>query len=234
MARDEFCCIETAKGAAAMRIGVLGSGLMGGKLGTLFARAGHDVVFSYSRSEKKLQRLAKEAGANARAGTPAEAAADADVLLLAVHWSRVGDVLRQAGRLSGKTVVSCTLPMSKDDSRLVVGHTKSGAETLAAKIRKAHVVCAFSTAPSEVLFPVFERRKRRARPDLVYCGDDKAAKKKAAALIRDVGFNPVDVGELAIARYIEPCSLLLAEIAYNGAGGPELAYHFEHLPQRKR
>lgn len=48
-----------------MRIGVLGSGLMGGKLGTLFARAGHDVVFSYSRSRKKLQKLAKEAGASA-------------------------------------------------------------------------------------------------------------------------------------------------------------------------
>lgn len=217
-----------------MRIGVLGSGLMGGKLGTLFARAGHDVVFSYSHSQKKLQKLAREAGPNARAGTPAEAAADADVLLLAVYWTRVGDVLAQAGRLSGKTVVSCTLPMSKDDSHLVVGHTKSGAETLAARIRKAHVVCAFSTAPSEVLFSVFERRKRRTRPDLVYCGDNKAAKKKAATLIRDVGFNPVDVGSLSIARYVEPCSLMLAEIAYNGSDGPELAYRFEHLPERKR
>jgi predicted dinucleotide-binding enzyme len=217
-----------------MRIGVLGSGLMGGKLGTLFARAGHDVVFSYSRSEKKLQQLAKKAGANARAGTPAEATADAHAVLLAVHWTRVDDVLAQAGSLSGKTVVSCTLPMSKDDSRLVVGHTRSGAETLAAKIRKAHVVCAFSTAPSEVFFSAFERRKRRTLPDLVYCGDNKVAKKKAATLIRDVGFNPVDVGALSIARYIEPYSLLLAEIAYEGSGGPELAYRFEHLAERKQ
>jgi hypothetical protein len=217
-----------------MRIGILGSGLMGGKLGTLFARAGHDVVFSYSHSDKKLRQLARNAGANARAGTPAEAAADADVLLLAVHWTRVGDVLKKAGSLSGKTVVSCTLPMSKDDSHMVVGHTRSGAETLAARIRKAHVVCAFSTAPSEVLFSVFERRRRRTRPDLVYCGDNKAAKNKAAALIRDVGFNPVDVGALSIARYVEPCSLLLAEIAYNGSDGPELAYRFEHPAKRKR
>jgi predicted dinucleotide-binding enzyme len=205
---------------------------MGSKLGTLFARAGHDVVFSYSHRQKKLQKLAKEAGANARAGTPAEAASKADALLLAVHWTRVDDVLAQAGSLSGKTVVSCTLPMSEDDSRMVVGHTTSGAETLAAKIPEAHVVCAFSTAPSEVLFSVFARRKRRTLPDLVFCADNKAAKKKAATLIRDVGFNPVDVGTLSIARYVEPYSLMLAEIAYSGSDGPELAYRFEHLPKR--
>ena len=70
-----------------MRIGILGSGLMGGKLGTILARAGHDVVFSYSRSTQKLQRLADEAGA--RAGTPAEAVKDADAIVLAVHWTRV-------------------------------------------------------------------------------------------------------------------------------------------------
>ena len=59
---------------------------MGGKLGTIFARAGHDVVFSYAHSERKLKRLAREAGKRASAGTPREAAADADALLLAVHW----------------------------------------------------------------------------------------------------------------------------------------------------
>ncbi len=79
-----------------MRIGILGSGLMGGKLGTLFARAGHDVVFSYARSDQKLKRLAREAGGSARAGTPADAARDADALVLAVHWLRIDDVLQQA------------------------------------------------------------------------------------------------------------------------------------------
>jgi predicted dinucleotide-binding enzyme len=68
-----------------MRIGILGSGLMGAKLGTIFARAGHEVVFSYARSNDKLKRLARDAQSNARAGSPAEAAKDADALLLAVH-----------------------------------------------------------------------------------------------------------------------------------------------------
>jgi len=86
-----------------MRVGILGSGLMGGKLGALFARAGHEVVFSYARSARKLERLAREAQGRARAGTPAEAARDADALLLAVHWSHVDQVLKQAGDLSGSS-----------------------------------------------------------------------------------------------------------------------------------
>jgi predicted dinucleotide-binding enzyme len=217
-----------------MRIGILGSGLMGSKLGTLLARAGHDVVFSYSRSQQKLEQLAKEAGHRARAGTPAEAVVDADAILLAVHWSRLDDVLAQAGSLSRKTVLTCSLPMTKNDSRMVLGHMTSGAETLAARRRKAHVVSAFSTAPSEVLSSVFEKRKRKTRPDLVFCGNHKAAKKTAAKLIRDIGFNPVDLGELAAARYIEPFSLLLAEIAYKDPKGAELAYRFEHLGGRAR
>ena len=87
-----------------MRIGILGSGLMGGKLGTIFARAGHEVVFSYARSEKKLKKLAIDAGRKARAGTPGEAVLQADAILLAVHWSRVDDVLKQAGNLAGKSL----------------------------------------------------------------------------------------------------------------------------------
>jgi 8-hydroxy-5-deazaflavin:NADPH oxidoreductase len=186
-----------------MRIGILGSGLMGGKLGTIFARAGHDVVFSYSRSERKLKRLAREAKGHARAGTPRDAALSADALLLAVHWSRVNDVLKQAGDLSDKVIVSCSLPMNADDTKLAVAHTSSGAETLARKVRKAHVVSVFSTAPSEVLFDVFKRKRRtRRRPSLLYCGDDRNAKKIAARLMRDVGFEPVHAGPLLIARYL--------------------------------
>src|SRR2546428_2396375 len=125
-----------------MRVGILGSAWMGGKLGTLFARAGHEVVFSYARSDQKLKRLAREAQGKARAGTPGEAARDADALLLAVHWSRVGDVLKQAGDVSGKTIVSCSLPMNADNTDLVIAHTSSGSETLAKKIPKARIVSA--------------------------------------------------------------------------------------------
>src|SRR6185295_2511842 len=120
-----------------MRIGILGSGLMGAKLGTIWARAGHDVVFSYTRTEQKLKKLAREAGRNAKAGTPADAARAADALLLAVHWSRVDDVLKQAGDLAGKTIITCSLPMNKANTELAVAHTSSGAEQLAKKVPKA-------------------------------------------------------------------------------------------------
>ena len=212
-----------------MRLGILGSGLMGGKLGTLFARAGHDVVFSYARSDQKLKRLAREAKGNARAGTPADAARDADALLLAVHWSRIDDVLEQAGDLSGKILVTCSLPMNANDTDLVVAHTSSGAEEVAKKVRKAKVVSAFGTVPSEVFFGVFDARRRKNRPSLVYCGDDKGAKRVAATLIRDVGFEPVDAGALRVARYMEPFALLMAEVAYEGEAGPEVAYRFERF-----
>lgn len=208
-----------------MRVGILGSGLMGGKLGTIFARAGHEVVFSYARSEQKLKTLARNAKGSATHGTPREAA-EADAVLLAVHWSRVQDVLNQAGDLSGKVIVTCSLPMNDDNTELVIGHTTSGAEELQRKIPKAHVVAAFNTVPSEVLFGVYEARRRGSRPSLVYCGDRAVGKDIAAELIRDAGFEPVDAGPLRIARYTEPFALLVGQLAYDGRGGPELAYRF--------
>ena len=212
-----------------MRVGILGSGLMGGKLGTIFARAGHEVVFTYARRREKLEQLARDAGGNARAGTPREAAQEADALLLAVHWSRMEDVLHQAGDLSGKVILSCSLPMNAEDTGLVIAHTGSGAEELVKMIPQARIVSAFNTVPSEVLFGVYEAKLKASRPNLVYCGDDESGKAVAADLIRDVGFDPVDAGPLRIARYTEPFALLVAQLAYEGDGGPELAYRFERF-----
>jgi 8-hydroxy-5-deazaflavin:NADPH oxidoreductase len=216
-----------------MRVGILGSGLMGAKLGTIFARAGHEVVFSYARRVDKLKKLARDAQGNARAGTPAEAARQADALLLAVHWSRIDDVLKQAGDLSGKVIVTCSLPMDAANSKLIIGTTTSGAEELAKAFPQARVVSAFNTVPSEVLFGVFNAKPKKTRPSLVYCSDDQGAKDVAAELIRDAGFDPVDCGGLQIARYTEPFALLVAQLAYEGEGGPELAYRFERFGRRR-
>jgi 8-hydroxy-5-deazaflavin:NADPH oxidoreductase len=212
-----------------MRVGILGSGLMGAKLGTIFAQAGHEVVFSYSRKTDKLKQLARNSGGNASAGTPAEAVKHADAIVLAVHWSRIDDALNQAGDLSGKLIVTCSLPMDADNTKLILGSATSGAEELAKRIPEAHVVQAFNTVPSEVLAHVFKTKREGARPSLIYCGDHARSKKLAAELIRDVGFDPIDAGPLRIARYSEPFSLLVAQLAYEVAGGPELAYRFERF-----
>jgi 8-hydroxy-5-deazaflavin:NADPH oxidoreductase len=185
------------------------------------------VVFCYARSPQKLKKLARNAGGKARAGTPREAPQDADAVLVAVHWSRIGDVLKQTGDLSGRVIITCSLPMNEDDTALIVAYTSSGAEELARRVPMAHVVASFQTVPSEVLFDVYESRRKPRRPSLVYCGDDADAKQVAAGLIRDIGFDPVDAGALRIARYTEPFALLVAQLAYEGEGRPELAYRFE-------
>ena len=187
------------------------------------------MVFSYARSTEKLNRLARDAEGNARAGTPHEAAQEAEALLLAVHWSRIEDMLSQAGDLSGKVIMSCSLPLNAGNTELVIAHAWSGAEELAKMFPKSRVVSAFNTVPSEVLFGVYESKRKVGRPSLVYCGDDNSSKIVAAGLIRDVGFDPVDAGPLRIARYTEPFALLVSQLAYEGRGGPELAYWFERF-----
>jgi len=149
-----------------------------------------------------------------------------------VHWSRVDDVLKQAGDVSRKVIVNCSLPMNADDTDLVIAHTSSGSEALAQKVPQARIVSAFNTVPSEVLFGVFEARRKATKPSLVYCGDDARSKKIAAQLIQDVGFDPIDAGPLRVARYTEPFTLLIAQLAYEGDEGPELAYRFVRLGRK--
>ncbi|MDX3924728.1 MAG: NAD(P)-binding domain-containing protein [Shinella sp.] len=209
-----------------MKIGILGSGLMGGKLGVLFARAGHDVVFSYARRFEKLEELAGRAGGTAAAGTVSDAVRNADAVLLAVHWSNIDDVLSRADDLDGKTIVSCCVPLSAANTELIVGLKDSGAELLARKVPEARIAAAFQTTPSEVLPKVFEMRRAAARANCVYCGDDRRAKAVAAGLVADVGFEPVDAGPLRIARYIEPFAMLTAQLAYGTDQGPDWAYRF--------
>jgi predicted dinucleotide-binding enzyme len=203
-----------------MRIAILGSGNMGAALGRRFAAAGHAVAFTYSRDPAKLERLARQSGPRARAASLADAARDADVLLLAVHWSRVSHVLRRAGRVRGKIVIDCTNPMTAADDALAVGHRVSGGELVARRARGARVVKAFNTVPAELL---------RAgagvlpeRPAVCYCGGDAPAKRVVARLIRQIGFEPVDCGALAVARYLEPLALLIGELAYNQGRRPEV------------
>ncbi|MDR6475778.1 NAD(P)-binding domain-containing protein [Paraburkholderia sp. OAS925] len=87
-----------------MKIGILGSEGMGGQRGVIFSKLGHEVTFSYSRSEQKLAGLVAASG-HAKAGTPRQAAEHADLVLLAVHWLDLDDVLVQAGDLSAKLML---------------------------------------------------------------------------------------------------------------------------------
>jgi hypothetical protein len=157
---------------------------------------GAEVVFSYARSVQKLERLAREAQGNTRSGTPAEAARAADALLLAVHWSRVDEVLKQAGDLAGKVIISCSLPMNASDTALVVGQSSSGASSWRVRLPRPASSPLSARCRTRFCSDVYERRQKSNRPSLVYCGDDHEAKDLTAGLIWDVGFDPVDAGPL--------------------------------------
>ena len=212
-----------------MRIGILGSGLMGGKLGTLFARTGHEVVFSYARSQKKLETLAREAGGTAR-GRHAEGGSAGR------GRDSAGGALVASGRRSG----SGRRLVGKGDRHMLVADERGGYGARGRRhfvwrrgAREENAWCSSGLrvrhVPSEVLFPVFEARHSGSLPNLLYCGDEDEAKEVAAQLIRDVGFDPTDVGPLSSARYIEPFTMLVARLAYEGDDGPELAYRFEQF-----
>ena len=204
-----------------MRVGILGSGLMGGKLGTIFARAGHEVVFSYARSEQKLKRLARDARRNARAGTPGEAA------------QRSGRAL--AGRAlvpSRRCAETGRRPVGQGHRELLASdecrqHRNSSSPTprRARRSSQGRFRRLGSSPPStpcraKCFSACSKPGARPARPSLVYCGDDAGSKEIAAELIRDVGFDPVDAGPLRIARYTEPFALLVGAARVRGKGGP--------------
>jgi 8-hydroxy-5-deazaflavin:NADPH oxidoreductase len=205
-----------------MKIGIIGAGNMGSALGRIWARQGHEVMLSYSRDRAKLDTLAQSIGV--RAGTPAEAAQFADVILLVVPWGAVQDAIAAAGTMVGKTIISCINPIKSDFSALEIGTTTSAAEEVAKLIPDAHVV--------EVLFPFAEILQSNSRqfgteqPTQFYCGDNPDAKGSVAQLITEVGLSPIEVGGLMNARYLEPVGMLLVQLAYGNGMGVNIGLKF--------
>ena len=182
-----------------MRIGIIGAGRIGGNAARLFARAGHKVLLSYSRDPAKLEAQAAEIGASA--GTPAEAARFGEVVMLSVPWTRIDEVLKEAGSLDGKIVVDTTNQFGPDGLEpLPEGRT--AAEVNQARMPGARYTKAFNTLTSG-----FQAQAAgRTGPDRVamfLCGDDADAKAAVAALIDDAGFVAIDVGGTADAAIME-------------------------------
>jgi predicted dinucleotide-binding enzyme len=181
-----------------MRIGIVGAGRIGGNAARLFAKAGHEVLVSYSRDEDKLAQLATDIGA--RAGTPREAVEFGEVVLFSVPWRLVDDVLAQAGPLDGKIVIDTTNQFGHDGWQDLGGRT--AAQVNAARMPGARYTKSFNTLTS-----AFQAEAAgRTGPDRVVmflCGDDEEAKGVVAGLIDDAGFTPVDMGGTADAAPME-------------------------------
>jgi predicted dinucleotide-binding enzyme len=123
-----------------MRIGVIGAGNIGIAMGTIWAAKGHQILFSFTNDSMRLQKAVVAAGVNGRSGTPAEAVAFGEVVLLAVPWAAVGEALKAAGLFKSKVLFSCVNCLKPDFSGLAIGMTTSAAEEIARAAPDARVV----------------------------------------------------------------------------------------------
>lgn len=205
-----------------MKIGILGAGSVGATLGKAWAKRGHEVMFGVRDvNAPKVQTLLAEAGANARAGTVAEAVANADASALTLTWEAVPEVLKQIGDLSGKVLLDCTNPLvgNQLDASLDLG--MSGGEQVAAWVPKARVVKIFNTVGWESME---NPRYGNEVATMFYAGDDIEAKQIAAQLAREIGFEPVDVGALWASKFLETLAGVWGQLAYGQGMGRNIAW----------
>jgi 8-hydroxy-5-deazaflavin:NADPH oxidoreductase len=193
-----------------MRIGILGTGDVGKALGKGFIALGHEVKMG-SRDAKNAKALAwaEEMGSKASAGTFADAAEFAEVVVLATLGAANRSALEAAGvdRLRGKVLMDTTNPldMSAFPPSLLLGHTDSGGEEVQRVAPGARVVKAFNTVGNAHMFrPDFPG----GPPDMFICGNDDGAKTVVAGLIEEFGWNVVDMGGIEASRLLEPMCIV--------------------------
>ena len=204
-----------------MKIGILGGGHVGSALGLSWTRKGHEVLFGVRNPDSpELAAVLARAGGKARAGSAEDAVAFGDAVVNALPWPATKDVLSSLN-LSDKVLLDCTNPFRPDLSGLELGTTTSGGEQVAEWARGAKVVKIFnSTGSNNMENPVYGG----AAIPMFYCGDDAGAKKTAAELARETGFDPIDAGPLENARLLEPYAMLWVSLAYKSGMGREFVF----------
>ncbi|MGO4713476.1 NADPH-dependent F420 reductase [Bradyrhizobium sp. 2TAF24] len=184
---------------APLKIGVIGSGHIGGTIGGLWVKAGHPVLFS-SRHPEELKDLVGGLGPLAQAGSVEQAVAFGDVAFIAVPYGAVPQIGRDFGKaLAGKVLIDADNAVASRDGAITEEVERDGIGATSQKyFPEARVVRAFNT----LSYTVFARAAHRADPKLAIpiAGDDAAAVETTAGLVRDAGFDPVVVGKLADAR----------------------------------
>lgn len=182
-----------------LKIGVIGTGNIGGNLATLWAKAGHELVIS-SRHPEELQELARSLGPKVRVGTPREAAAFGDVVLISVPYMALPQVGRDyKAELAGKVVLDTGNPYPQRDGAMAEEARRAGTGVASAEfLSGTRLVRAFNA----INYNDLKSEAHRAPPRVAIplAGDDKEALAVAERLVRDAGFDPVVVGPLSRAR----------------------------------
>jgi predicted dinucleotide-binding enzyme len=199
----------SARAEQKSKIGVIGSGNVGSEIGAAWVGAGHEVMFS-SRHLEHDQSLAARLGAGARAGTPREAAAFGDALLLAVPYGALPDVAKDlADLIRGKPVIDACNPFPHRDGEIADWAREKGAGLASAELLPgARIVRAFNAVGAARMGSAYKEPGRIGMP---IAGDDAEAIALASELIRDIGYEPVLVGGLAMGKHLMPGTPLAGE-----------------------
>ncbi len=199
-----------------MNIGIIGSGNMGGSLAKFWAEKGHKVLLTSTTPEQTVE-VAKSIGHNVSTGSTADAVAHGEVVVFAFPYESLKDVISKGGSFKNKIVIDLINPLTPDIMGLLIGFNTSAAEEAAKLVPDAKIVKAFNTISAPVLKSGNIKFKGIA-PDVYYCGDDEKAKSVVKKLIEDTGFEAVDSGSLSNARYLEPISEFIIQLAIQGMG----------------
>lgn len=202
-----------------MRLGIIGAGNVGSAVGRAWLEAGEDVAFGVPNpADPKYRALPQE-----RLRTPAEAARNAEVVVLATPWPATETAVKSLGNLAGKILIDCTNPlgMGPNGLELVLGHSISGGERVAGWAPDAAVFKTLNQTGAEnmdkaALFPL--------RPVMFVAGDDDQKKPVVLSLIAKLGFAAIDAGPLRIARLLEAYGMLWIDQALNRGLGQRFAF----------
>lgn len=189
-----------------MRVAIIGTGNVGGAIAKGLAEKGHTLVLGARDAGKpEVMALAGETGAALSA--PADAAAGADVVILALPWAKAEAAVKALGDLAGKVVIDCMNPLGMVDGALglVVGHGTSGAEIVQGWLPGARVVKTLNQVGAEIMA---KNDHLPHRPVQLVAGDDAGAKTAAMRLLADLGFEALDAGGLRQARILEPFAMV--------------------------
>lgn len=198
-----------AADAPRLKIGLIGSGRVGSALGRVWAHAGHEVMFS-SRHLDDDEALAAEVGANARAGTPQQAATFGEVLVFTVPYGALPALGQSlADSIRGKIVIDTCNPFPNRDGEIADRALARGAGLVSAELLPgARIVRAFNAVNARRMAVAHEEPGRIGMP---IAGDDDEAIRVASALIREIGYEPVLIGGAAMGKYLMPGTPLAGE-----------------------
>jgi hypothetical protein len=198
-----------AANAVKMKIGIVGSGRVGGALGGVWVKAGHEVMFS-SRHIEHDKALAAKLGANAHAGTPREAAAFGEVVMISVPYGALPEVGKDlAALIKGKIVIDTCNPFVWRDGEIATWAREKGAGLASAElIPGARIVRAFNAIGAARMSTAHQDPGRIGMP---IASDDAEAIVVASNLIRDIGYEPIVIGDLEMGKYLIPGTPLSGE-----------------------